>query len=122
MRIEILLEILCLPSICQTVIQCFEYSHTKPDIKNKTKWCPYPADTCYTEKTTDGFLLRRNCIWEGHCTERNICGVKSQCNLHCCHKDLCNHSNSLLITENSSMLMILMNWLIIFCILCVFII
>lgn len=74
-------------------IQCFDYNSTQSDILNNTIKCPDPADSCFTVKREDGLLMVRSCIWEGHCTERTICGIKAACQLHCCHTPLCNSTS-----------------------------
>jgi hypothetical protein len=80
-------------------VQCFSYDSTHPNIlMNNTIKCPDPADSCFTVKREDGFVITRSCIWEGHCTETTICGIKSLCQLHCCHTPFCNDASSVSIT------------------------
>lgn len=76
-------------------IKCYEYDHLEmAGMKNMTISCPDPANYCYSVRNMDGETLKRSCVWEDHCTETNLCGLKAKCNLYCCTTDYCNSSVS----------------------------
>ena len=64
--------------------------HSIETFCNGTITCPPPADRCYSVVYGDGKLAQKSCVWDGHCTENDICASYPKCKLLCCEGDMCN--------------------------------